>query len=839
MRTYLRFVVMIAALWSCAMPRAAYADADEPATWQGQRFGMPIWITVVPHGHTIPPDVRASAPWWRWGNTSTDSYLAAIGRPDNVRVVLEFHQQANGLPEAQLYLNQMGRLPVAYTIQDGEVRVQTNGGQPNLILRPADGGWLIGDQVNYRLRLLVDGRIPPGGGSYPLETDGVIDWEIRIGGKQPGTPDWQTIVLVNDVRPKWGYSRFYAAQRMPDGPPFKVEPAFMPTFPHFTLGLKRVDANASPAQRAAGFDWFRENPRPLFYNMSDEQFELLPFVGFQNGGMYSDNSVAPPPAVDFESPFAFYSFEPGSRNAQLLVRGGHSPAGDPYANRALAGVMDRASFRYSWKTEDGPLWRYSLDVAGSYPYTQTVQIGDVQFLGVPPHELPSWVVSKTWPLATFVEAVDGYPGSEGIYFYTAQALENRFWLDGLSDNPPPHLDKPFLPENDTVTRGSDQSIPPGFRGEYSATYFQRPTIYFSPIDNRAHLLYAQGGIWNLGHNRVLRMHNLEGGAHINGWTREVVPVQTTPSPPPDGPVPPDTTWSNRAPPRAIEEALYAFDGYLIYSGTQRAELRRARFTPARFTTPPPTDRTTWLAFRERVRPFVGQARNPEDLRSWLDAFPGTALIVSSGKIEHVRAIKGGFRFVVDLQPGFQLQGFEHGQELQPGKYVVTYDGKLRIEPLTPPALSLRLRTLTPTALETSKLLVHLNNAGRQDLVGGKLEIWAASPRSDPRVVATRDVDLLAGEPITVSLEWTPQWEGEWTLTPKIRQPDEQVVAFAPTLVTALPARSASPGALVVASTSTLTFPFILFVLVTFAAIAALVLQRQWSAAPEEQRDDAR
>jgi hypothetical protein len=828
-------LILVAVLFNLAMP-TAHADANESATWQGTRFGVPVWVTVVPRGHDIPADARAHDPWWRWGNTMTDVYLFAFERQENVRVILEFQPEPDGLPEARLYLNKMGRERVDYTLEGDDLQVRSSGGHPLMRIQPQGGPWMIDDQTNYNLHILVDGRLPPGGGSHPIDTDGTVDWDIRVGGAHPGVADWETARLVNDPRPKWGYPRFSASQRQPDGPAFKAEAPFMPTFPHFTTGLGQ---RLSTDQVDGAIDWYRENPRPLYYDMRAQQLELYPLPGFQNGGMYDYYSIAPPPAVNFESPFAFYSFDLDSRYPQLLVRGGKSPAGDLYVNQALTGVMDRTSFRYSWKVEDGLVWRYSLDVAGSYPYTQTVQIGNTQILGIPPRDLPSWVVSKPWPLATFVEAVEGYPGSEGIYFYTAQAQENRPWLDGTSDDPPPHLDRPYLAEDPAVTRGSDLSLPPGFRGESSSTYFQKPTVYFSPIDNRAHLLYAQTGIWNLGHNRILRMHNLDGGAHINGWTREIVPDQPAPPPPPNGRIQPDATRSDRALPGEVEEALYAFDGYLIYSGPQGTELRQAAFTPALFTTQPPTDRDTWLAFRERVQSLNGQERNPEDLRSWLNAFQGTPTIVSGGKIEGVRAIKGGFRFVVDLQAGFQIQGIEATQAIHPGKYVVTYDGKLRIEPLTPPALSARLRELQPTALAMSRIQVLLGNSGRQDLAGGTLEIWAAPAHSAPELVMTRTVDLLAGEPITVSLEWVPRSEGDWTLMPKIRQAGDHMLTFPPTQVSALPARSASSEALIVASTSGLRLPYILLVLVTFSTVGALVIRRQLNVTSEEHRDDTR
>ena len=102
-------------------------------------------------------------------------------------------------------------------------------------------------------------------------------------------------------------------------------------------------------------------------------------------------------------------------------------------------------------------------------------------------------------------------------------------------------------------------LPPGFRGEYNVRRERQPVLYFSPIDGRLHLQHSQGGVWNLGDGWVLREHNLRGGPYVDGWTRERVPPQ------PGGNLPP------RALPGTVEEALYAVDGLLVYTGPRRAE----------------------------------------------------------------------------------------------------------------------------------------------------------------------------------------------------------------------------------------------------------------------------
>jgi hypothetical protein len=820
MRSRVLLGLLLGLILGFAIPRSTLADTT--ATWHGTIKGVQTWITVVPRGYTISAQTQAQEPWWRWGNVTTDAYLFAFNRPADVRLILDFQQQ-DGTPEARIYLNRLGREPLDYALEGDQLLVRTNGGFPYLRIRPDGSGWTIQGRANYRLNLWLDGLFPAFG-DREATTDGVVDVVMQVGGAQPGVPDWQTIRLAHDPHPGWGYSRFSALRRMRDAPPFKVAAPLMPTFPYFDMGLGVADPNSPYVGIGGGdIDWFQKNPNPLYFNLRFFEFQVFAFPGFQHGGMYYYNSLASPPEVDFESPFAFYSFDTTTRYPQLVVRGSYFRAKDAYVPTSSA---DRSSFRYSWKVGGkDAFWKYSLDVTGSYSYTQEIKIGDDSFAGVSPEDLPGWVTSKPWPLVTFVEAVNGYPSSEGIYFYTAQATENWPWLDGSSGQPPGFLAEPYLQRGVRLGAYSGLSLPEGFRGEYNTAYFRQPTMYMSPIDNRMHLLHAQGGVWNLGAGQVLRTHNLVGGAYIDGWTRERVSLEA------------DQTGLPEAAPGVVEEALYALDGYLIYSGPHGAELRQVEYSPARFESAPPADKQSWQTFRDQVGPYSGQERDPSNLRAWLDAFQGQSLIVSKGQIWGARATDRGFRFVVDLQPGFRLQG-PNTQAFKPGLYVATYDGRWTIVPLTPPAPTAALNQTTLTQLQPGALEVELGNNGRQDLPKATLELWAAPPQGPATVVATRTIALLAQTPLTTTLQWAAPAAGRWELTPKIRQPDGKLIAFKPTQVTVVPTRAAAPAAMVAASATPEAQPFILAGLGVFVALAAAIVWRQWSRAPGGQVDDA-
>ncbi len=817
---------------------------DDGVIFPFERYGREVWVTIVPRAREIPADICDDdlEAFWQWGNTTDDVYLFSYGNADNVRLILQFVQQMDGSPEARLYIladaqgvigRRSFRNPEDYVFETNaegqrDLHVKATGGYPYIIMRPTSGqGWLVDERANYNYSMTIDGNYPPGLREFEWQsTDGVLDWELQVGGKQPGVADWQTLYLLNDPFPGRGYTRFSGGYRMPptrrfpDAPPYKAARPIMPTFPFLELGLDRLD-EGSPMQRGGDIDYFRENPMPLYFNIRDEQFQLNGAQGFQNGGVYYYNSTAHFPGISFESPFAFYSMDETSRYPHLLIRGSPFPEYSP----------PRLSFRYSWKTSTSKEaeWQYSLDLAGSgFSYDQPEQIGNYSFLGVHYDELPEWIVSKRWPMATFVEALSGYGSSEGIYAYTAQASHNWPWLYEGHNERPDHFDVPYLEAGDmiTLTAKSEIGLPEQFRGEYSLAYFHPPRLTFSPIDNRLHLWYAEGGVWNVEPGWILRMHNLSGGPDIEGWTLEQVPHQE-----PTRAELEDPPWWPRALPGSEKESLYALDGYLIYSGPEGSELRRADYAPSLFTLSPPTDKPSWQAFRDRMKDFAGKGRDPTNLQSWLAAFPGDVLLASAGPIRDIRLTSDGFRFVVDLKAGHQLQPeISRQRRLPTGEYALTYDGRFSIEPLTPPAPAVVLRGATLTQLQPGALYVTLGNNGLEDVQGATLELMALSPDEQPGLIVTSTVHLLAGELLTSTLEWTPPWEGQWKVTPLLRMPhsetDSPPLEFAAVDILVQPAPPADTVATIAVTTSSLSLVWVVLSLGLFAAFAAAVVWRK-------------
>ncbi len=745
-------------------------------------FAAPIWITIIPRGRPLASDLTTKdlvERWWEIGNTTTDVYLFAPRTPENVRLVLEFVPLVGGQSEARIYANggatgPYGTQKVEYDLTSRRFQVLSNHGFPNVRVYP-QGGWWVNQhgQTNYNLQVLIDGALPPGG--YPYEAqvvDGTVDWDVRVGSDEPGTPSWQSTIIRNDSAPTRSYARFGFSTRMPESsPPFQVADPFMPSFPHLDLGLGSMDPLKERSEilynrlrgLGAGIDPSKKNTRPLYYDMTWQHFRLNGFVGIQTAGSYYYNSYLLPPIIAFESPYAFYNYDPDvrtnpeRRHVHLLVRAEYSPLEDPFAHKTR---KDRSTFRYTWKTEDELLWRYSIDVAGSYRYTEEVQIGNTSFIGVPPESYPHWVMSKQWPVTTFVESIEGTQGSEGIYYYTAQSEESQPWIDGYYDEVPIHFKVPDLEPGEglSITSRSDLSLVVDYRGEYSASYFRKPELYFSPLDKRLHLLHADGGVWyvaggeKLGDHRILRMHNLRKDAYIDGWTLEYLAAQS----PPEGVD--IEEWSPRAWPGRVEQALYAFDNHMIYSGAAGTELRRVSdYEPALFTIFPPTDAQTWNRFRQRLRPFDGHQSDPTALHQWIQTFDGTTLISSTGAISPVQATRSGFRFQIALQPGFRLQGACQQAGVGPGTYLVHVqnEGDCQLEPATTPIPQVSVLPTTLTQFEPGFIYVRVTNEDRGDLRGVNIALQPTTPDGQEGQTLYHERDLLAGDDITLGFRWPP------------------------------------------------------------------------------------
>lgn len=619
---------------------------------------------------------------------------------------------------------------------------------PTLVFTAPDGWWVRNGKVNYNLTIEVRGPIYAMWGSGYNKQSGPTGWTTLMRRGEPavrinvhdedndGFPDWDLRTMIPSF-PGRGYLRTNYAERR-CSTPHTFEPGVVPQWPFVALD-GGFEQPVGQLRAPIVVDWDQGKIT---------HFSELVTVRSQNCAyaIYAINPLALNElnTLSFETPFAFYDLSGQGRGyPNLILRTERYPANDPWSTGIEPAIQrgrplprDYQTIRYSWRNQVGDgNWDYKLEVLGSYQYTdQTSIAGGLAKVDAPPYDsFPSWVVERPWPVAVFVDTEQqSYRSSEGIYDWSPRAL-GLAYVVGWDDKP---SDAPFT------------NVAKSLRGEYRTTREAALQLYFSPIDNRLHLLGAEGGFWKLSDTELLRVHNLDQGDHINGWTRERHIEQQ---------------------PAIILEALYALPHHFLYSGQDTVELRRADYEPASLVTLPPSDAASWRTFIAQIVPLTDQRRDPEQMRSWPEAFSGTTSTIHGVALRNVRHIDDGFRFVLELQPDFRVSGPDLLKigKLEAGRYVVTYDGDYEITPLTPPQIEL---SMSEADSESSlvrgipgELTFTLRNVGTQDVETLKVMAVAIGPQNQQIEIGEQTAPALSGKPEKVAFTWSPPVPGTWAL----------------------------------------------------------------------------
>ena len=699
----------------------AAAQTGGRATWTGERDGVSISVTVVARGHTITPAAQQSQPWWRWGNTTTDAYLFAFDTDTGTDLILDFAPSTTrpGVPRAMLYhLTGQNRFEIAPQTGNETSFAVPSSLTPNFTVQPLRGGWWDRGEPTFNLETQ---RFEPFGDTF-------LEYQGSVRAASPGVPLWSQSRLINDVSRSSGYPRFNASVRADPRVPYKLATPLMPSWPYLSVTTDR-------------FHWGPS--RPLVYETRTKRFSEF-WSGFHIAGSYQFNSLSLPPNTDFEAPFAFYRFDPKAGNyANLVVRSDIWPASSPFGP-PIPGIP-RTAVRMTWTRKQRDLWRYSLTVLGNHQMMERVAIGRTRVRAVPYETFPKWVSERSWKLVTFVEDTAGERGSEGIYDYSVEDnYPMSLWAQGLRL----HFPKTFITPYLRASGRGPRELTPGMRGEYSAVYKRKPSLYVSPIDRRVHLLHADGGVWNLGNNQVLRVANLDGDAYIDAWWREAVPARAQPQRAQDG---------------VLQEALYRVDDLLIYTVDGAVTLRRSAFAPTLSRPGIPTDRPSWATFL-RDAP-ENPARDPQQLAAWLDSFKGETLELSGVTLRDLRSTPKRLSFELLVNSGAVQRGdleLPTLSDLAPGRYIFHYErvsGRWSREKATSPKLTFELTTLSLHTFMPGTLELIIQNSGTTALEG------PAILKFGPRLVRRWEQLRLNGKDSwRETIRWLPERSGTWPVT---------------------------------------------------------------------------
>jgi hypothetical protein len=758
MRWYLGIVLGLLIIFSVPAS-AASPEYSSTHIWSGEWQGHDLNVAVIARDRHVEHDVDYSEPWWKWGNASTDAYLFSWSEDRLIDLIVDFSVE-NNKPVARLYAPTTIQVRESISIRQGSYSMDPLQ-KPHLEIRAGRNTWIENGKPVFELT-----------GREANPTTGEVDWEIRVEEAEPGVPEWITRISARPDDPEFGDPLFGATVRADESVEFEMAEPLIPTWPY----LSGPDSEGH---------WGRI--QPIYFSHETRTIEQN-WTGFHIAGMYQINSLTMPPETNFESPFAFYRFDDSAgRHANLVVRSDIWPAGDrsgppPYHQQ-------RTAVRMTWTERQYDQWRYSITVNGQHAHEDSVMIGDTEIIAVPFDEYPRWITSRDWPAVSFVEAIDGEGGSEGIYEYSVEDNYPVFeYVGGLRPIPPvdpmvvPELMSPLtvedLEHDPLATLHSPYldfpAIHPlrlseGFRGEFSLDYEGRPELYVSPVDNRVHLLNADEGIWNLGDGQVLRWTSSGDDPHVNSWWLEYV-----------------STYESFvidevavASPGRPTETLDLFEdaGFILYSSENSVELRTLNDSLNYDKVPIPDNEAKWNDFVRVSEGLEEEPRDPHDLANWISHLDGESMTVSGAHASGARATDKGFRFVIDLRANYELEGAEllNLGRLTPGRYLIEWDGEFSIRPLTPPRFTATLNIPELTALKSDELTLQIRNHGTEDLSDATLSVQAFGPRNWEVTIEDAAIDVFGKEMTTVSMKWAAPEAGRWSIRPVIVTADGEKI----------------------------------------------------------------
>jgi hypothetical protein len=153
-------------------------------------------------------------------------------------------------------------------------------------------------------------------------------------------------------------------------------------------------------------------------------------------------------------------------------------------------------------------------------------------------------------------------------------------------------------------------------------------------------------------------------------------------------------------------------------------------------------------------------------------FAGERLTLSGGVLSNLRMTETGFRFVLDLQPGYDLGNFPVSGIDAPGRFLLDYDagaGRFTARPSSPanPVIESITTNGPATTLQPIHVATNLANSGLDDAGTMPLIATATRPGGSPRVITQSTVGLLGQSRHIVPVSWTPPGNGDWTVAARL------------------------------------------------------------------------
>jgi hypothetical protein len=370
-----------------------------------------------------------------------------------------------------------------------------------------------------------------------------------------------------------------------------------------------------------------------------------------------------------------------------------------------------------------------LKMVGQHPVSSTKQLGDYSFHTVKYDIFPRWLMEKPWEGISFIAVEEQYySSSEGVYEWDLVDQSWRNYANGLTDHAP---------------EAAFEALEVGLRGEHRVGKSLRPQLYLSAIDQRIHLFGAEEGIWRFAEGSRIEYWDLDENGFVDRWK----------------------AWVDDR----LKAGLAKTSGFLIYHEPEFVALTQIDTPDSVFTVAPPQNHDHWTTLQALLD--NNQKRLSNDLSLIFEQFATSSLQIKHGELKAFRHTPNGFRFLLELQPGYALNGQDilGIQGNQPGQYLVEFDGdQFNVRPTAP--ASLRASDIHLAAdsdafqeLQWISIETEIVNEGLED--SNALPLCARFTGPDGHQdVLTQTVTLIPGEgSVRVAWEWLPVGAGTWHL----------------------------------------------------------------------------
>ncbi|MBV9358701.1 MAG: hypothetical protein JO023_24600, partial [Chloroflexi bacterium] len=670
-----------------------------------QQTGHPT-VTVIDcsfatdHDRVYVYDTGGQMPWaTRWQdavNFTSSVWLFDAGTTGNLSLVLVF-QRAADHDVAVLYDAPPGTSSTAQVV-NGYLQMNPS---PWTAFIESDSTWLLPDgRLNENVHALVDAPLIAG-------TRFPSDISQSLGVK--GQPKWEIGIVDQDhsSAPDYAYNLLVAPTPFDSAIPrsgLQVNSGRRPTTEPQDFVFWPLLGGSPGYENGNYFD----TPFHITYDWSSRTLTNIGLSGYPIEDGFHINTLRNlfrdrVNYADFENPMSYYDLWGNHDNRpELFVRMAYYGEGDIYlTGQSLPMPVEEVNYSWNQSHATGLYWSYKLGLLGRNPVDSVVQIGDFQVGTIPHDQVPDWVTSRPWDVATFVADEGGaYASAEGMYEWAPLEGVVPDSTNGLAIVPG---------EKDAAqdyvlgtSRASPapyfNSIRQGLRGEYGEPNGS-VQLYFSPIDHRLHMLNAQFGIWNIGSNRELHYDNI-GGSYLNHWQVNVGGVAQT------------SLWNLR--------------GQLVLSDPRGVRLAGSPDQESLFTGGPPTDHDGWIQLGQLLganeASFAG-----DDLAAMLTQFNTPIVDLPGARISNVHLTPTGFRFICDL-PASAIAAVDWTRNLSPGEYAITYEpGQgYSAQPASAANLTVSVQPDQPVAVagQPLNLAINVDNNGGQDVHGASVDVTA-------------------------------------------------------------------------------------------------------------------